>query len=138
MNIWQFVIERLQAKEVLLFHLMDCVTPESSSAFYLTFLLNSIHLKPLVTWVTSHHDVMEDKTSKICFTLSDKCRSKIPCSPLKICYIFYIYFKVTLWNYFVTLFNIYRVLWLGIKNQNTANLSNLPISPLSPQFCYGH
>ena len=59
MDIWQFVIECLQAKEVLLFHLMDCVMPESGSAFYLTFLLNSIHLKPLVTWVTGYRDVME-------------------------------------------------------------------------------
>ena len=75
-NIWQFVIECLQAKEVLLFHLMDCVMPDSGSAFYLTFLLNSIHLKSLVTWMTGHHDVMEHKTSKRCITLSDKCRSK--------------------------------------------------------------
>ena len=75
-NIWQFVIECLQTKEVLLFHLMDCVMPDSGSAFYLTFLLNSIHLKSLVTWVTGHHDVIEHKTSKRYITLSDKCRSK--------------------------------------------------------------
>lgn len=67
-NIWQFVIECLKTKEVLLFRLMDCVRPDSGSAFYLTFLLNYIHLKSLVTWVTGHHDVMEHKTSKRCIT----------------------------------------------------------------------